>query len=250
MDNRIGSFVHGQLAESSSDSTDDDGSDDGDAFSQDDSIRRFHESGFHIFGMRIDGQSRQLNFLIDENECIGADGANAQGPNAAISMIDYVLNTHGCEDLSCTIHADNCPGQNKNQFVIGYFAWRVLTRRHTSIEYMMQVPGHSRCLVDSGFAHIKKLYRRSDCDTIQQLEDIVDKSSTANEAVRYPTWRWRDWKTFLSTSFKAIPGIRSTSTSGSTHRGPARFSRRKQRTYQRKNSSSRNTGNSPQQNHA
>ncbi|KAH3708483.1 hypothetical protein DPMN_067935 [Dreissena polymorpha] len=59
----------------------------------------------HIFGMRIDGQSRQLNFLIDENESIGADGANAQGPNAVISMIDYALNTHGCEDLSCTIHA-------------------------------------------------------------------------------------------------------------------------------------------------
>ncbi|KAH3739917.1 hypothetical protein DPMN_046607 [Dreissena polymorpha] len=45
MKNRIGSFVSGQPAESSSDSTDDDGSDDGDAFSQDDSIRRFHESG-------------------------------------------------------------------------------------------------------------------------------------------------------------------------------------------------------------
>ncbi|KAH3777015.1 hypothetical protein DPMN_178449 [Dreissena polymorpha] len=41
MDNRIGSFVSGQPAEPSSDSNDDDGSDDGDAFSQDDSIRRF-----------------------------------------------------------------------------------------------------------------------------------------------------------------------------------------------------------------
>ncbi|KAH3739919.1 hypothetical protein DPMN_046609 [Dreissena polymorpha] len=55
----------------------------------------------HMFGMRIDGQSRQLNFLIDENESIGADGTNAQEPNDVISMIDYVLNTHGCEDLSC-----------------------------------------------------------------------------------------------------------------------------------------------------
>ncbi|KAH3893802.1 hypothetical protein DPMN_017954 [Dreissena polymorpha] len=40
-------------------------------------------------------------------------------------------------------------------------------------------------------------FRRSDCDIIQQLEDIVNKSSTANEAVRYPTWCWRDWKTFF-----------------------------------------------------
>ena len=44
MDKRIGSFVHGQPAESSNGSTDDDGND-GDAFSQDDSIQRFHESG-------------------------------------------------------------------------------------------------------------------------------------------------------------------------------------------------------------
>ncbi|KAH3741615.1 hypothetical protein DPMN_048340 [Dreissena polymorpha] len=44
MENRIGSFVSGQPAESSNGSTDDDGND-GDAFSQDDSIRRFHESG-------------------------------------------------------------------------------------------------------------------------------------------------------------------------------------------------------------
>ena len=40
----------------------------------------------HIFGMRID--ARQLNFLIDENESIGADGTKAQEPNAVISMID------------------------------------------------------------------------------------------------------------------------------------------------------------------
>ncbi|KAH3884940.1 hypothetical protein DPMN_008926 [Dreissena polymorpha] len=79
--------------------------------------------------MRIDGQSRQLNFLIDENESIGADGTNAQEPNAVISMIDYTLNTHRCEDLSCTIYADNC--SSKKKFVLGYFAWRVLTRRLT-----------------------------------------------------------------------------------------------------------------------
>ncbi|KAH3694624.1 hypothetical protein DPMN_082064 [Dreissena polymorpha] len=43
--NRIGSFVFGQPVESSSDSNDDDDSYDGDAFSQDNSIRRFHEPG-------------------------------------------------------------------------------------------------------------------------------------------------------------------------------------------------------------
>ena len=58
--------------------------------------------------------------------------------------------------------------QNRN--ILGYLRWRVMTGRHGVIEYMMQVPGHARCLVDSGFASIiKKLYRRSDCDALDKL---------------------------------------------------------------------------------
>ena len=64
-----------------------------------------------IFGVRIDGQSRQYNFLIDENETIGTDGSNAHGPNAVISMLDYVLDLYGHGECNCIIHADNCPGK-------------------------------------------------------------------------------------------------------------------------------------------
>lgn len=63
-----------------------------------------------IFGFRMDGISKQLNFLIDENETIGEDGTLAHGPNAVISMINWALDTHGNETQTCTIHADNCPG--------------------------------------------------------------------------------------------------------------------------------------------
>ena len=68
----------------------------------------------------------------------------------------------------------NGSGQNKNRYVIGYLLWRVMTGRHDVIEYMMQVPGHARCLVDSGFASIKKLFRRSDCDALDQFETVVN----------------------------------------------------------------------------
>jgi len=42
---------------------------------------------------------------------------------------------------------------------MGYFMWRVLTCRHQEIEYLMQIPGHARCLVNGGFAHLKQRYR-------------------------------------------------------------------------------------------
>ena len=63
-----------------------------------------------IFGFRIDGIPEQLNFLVDENETIGKDGTLTHGPNSVLSMIDWALQTHGVGELSCAIHADNCPG--------------------------------------------------------------------------------------------------------------------------------------------
>ena len=161
-----------------------------------------------IFGFRIDGFPKQLNFLIDENESIGKDGSLVQGPNAVISMIDCALQAYGSDERACALHADNCPGQNKNQYVLGYFMWRVMTGQHDKIEYLMQIPGHARCLVDSGFASLKQMYRRSDCDSIDDLQNVVNKSSSTNVAVRYPSWCWREWKPFLSANFRPVPGIR------------------------------------------
>lgn len=70
-----------------------------------------------------------------------------------------------------------------------------------------------RCLVDSGFGHIRKLFRRSDVDAFSQLVDVVQKSASSNVAIPYQddcgkTWEWRDWKQFLSSNFKAVRNIR------------------------------------------
>ena len=64
-----------------------------------------------IFGFRIDGIPKQLNFLIDENETIGRDGTQTSGPNSIISMIDWALEKYRGTERKCTFHADNCPGK-------------------------------------------------------------------------------------------------------------------------------------------
>ena len=68
----------------------------------------------------------------------------------------------------------------------------------------------NRCLADSGFAHIRKLFRRSDVDSLPKLEMLINKSTSTNEAVPFQTgtWQWRDWKAFLSRYFTALRGIR------------------------------------------
>jgi hypothetical protein len=103
-------------------------------------------------------------------------------------------------------------GENKNRFVVAYLCWRVLTTRHRRINLMMQVPGHTKCLVDAGFGQAKKLYRRSNCESLEQVADVFNKSSISNEAVMYDSedrWVWRDWKSYFM--FTPLVGIRKCS---------------------------------------
>ena len=100
-------------------------------------------------------------------------------------------------------------------YVLAYLAWRVIVGLHQDITLMMQIAGHARCLIDSGFAHIKRSYRRSDIDSLDQLAACVEKSAYSNRAELYKdpqggnNWELRDWKTFLGQSFKSLKGITS-----------------------------------------
>ena len=70
-----------------------------------------------IFGICCDSNRKQHNYLIDEDNSIGTNGANTHGPNAVISMLDHYFHTH--YETRCHLHCDNCVCQNKNNYVIG-----------------------------------------------------------------------------------------------------------------------------------
>ena len=67
--------------------------------------------------------------------------------------------------------------------------------------------GHTRCMVDGNFGLIKKLYRRSDVDTVAQLSGIVSRSSSTNIPQLY-SWEWREWDAMLAKLFTPLKGIR------------------------------------------
>lgn len=53
-------------------------------------------------------------FLIWLKVCsfVGPDGSLAHGPNSVISMIHHAFQTYGLGELDCSLHADNCGGNN------------------------------------------------------------------------------------------------------------------------------------------
>lgn len=118
------------------------------------------------------------------------------------------LNIYGYGEKECLLHADNCEGQNKNKFVIAYLAWRVITGLHHQITYLMQVVGQTRCLIDTGFARAKKLFRRSDCDSMRELQQVFERSSSKNKGILYEIGEdTSNWKEFLEQFFTSLPGI-------------------------------------------
>ena len=131
-------------------------------------------------------------------------------------MLHHYFTKHTLKEKGCVLHADNCAGQNKNRSVIGYLAWRRMTGLHEEIQLSFMVVGHTRCLVDGCFGLIKQKYRKSDSDTLQQLQSVVENSASVSIAQLYqspesprPHFQWYDCVSFLDKRFKALRGIRS-----------------------------------------
>ena len=160
-----------------------------------------------LFGVCNDASKLQVNYLFEESQSIGVNGAKAHGPNAVISMLHHYFEVHAFHEPVCQLHADNCVGQNKNRFVLAYLAWRVITGLHQDITLSFMRVGHTRCLVDGNFGLIKQCYRSADVDTVAQLSQVVSKSSQTNTPQMFP-WEWREWDQMLSQLFGVVRGIR------------------------------------------
>ena len=61
-----------------------------------------------------EGTGRQVNYLIDEASTVG------KGANSTISYVHHYLETHGLGETDAYLHADNCSGQNKNNYFLWY----------------------------------------------------------------------------------------------------------------------------------
>ena len=129
-----------------------------------------------LFGIAEEARKQQFNFLFHEGQSIAQDGKSAHGPNAVISMVDEFLTKYATQTRNVHFHADNCVGQNKNKSVLAYMAWRVICGLSQSIELSFMRVGHTRCAVDAYFGLIKKKFRSSDIDMVEDVMTCVSSS--------------------------------------------------------------------------
>ena len=129
-------------------------------------------------------------------------------------MLDYFFNTHGLGETAVTLHADNCCGQNKNNTMMQYLMWRVMTGLHHSITISFLVVGHTKFAPDGCFGLLKKAFRKTEVSSLADLEQVVQSSAIVNESqlvgsqTGEPIVPVRDWANFLGPKFKRLTGIK------------------------------------------
>ena len=163
-----------------------------------------------IFGVMCEAIPQQVNFLIDEAATTG------KGANATISYTHYYFQHHRLGETDVRRNADNCSGQNKNNFFLWYLAWRIMMNLHNTILNSFLIAGHTKFGPDHCFGRIKKSYKLTYVSSIYELASLVEKSSTTgnNKAQIVGTHDGRvivpvyDWVSFLEPYFKKIPNIK------------------------------------------
>src|SRR5205807_4434361 len=133
-----------------------------------------------------------------------------------ISLLDHFFTYHSLGEKVAYLTADNCVGQNKNNALLQYLAYRVLAGLHTRIELSFLMVGHTKFSPDGYFGLIKHRYRRSKVYTYEQLGEVIEASSKNGHNVYQPYRNkltnkseivYRDWVSWLTQYFRPIPKI-------------------------------------------
>jgi len=168
-----------------------------------------------IFGVACETEKKQKNYLIPEGAYPCVDRKGGKGCNFVISLLHHFFETYTSDiDISTmTLHADSCGGQNKNQFVFYYLIWRVICGLNDSIELSFMVPGHTKCVADQNFGHLKRKFMKNDVFSLEDLTKIVNESSYGNSAhnCQLEAPPYYNWKQFLHQFFtrKGVPKIKT-----------------------------------------
>lgn len=163
-----------------------------------------------IFGVCCEGIPRQVNYLIDESVSAG------KGVNGVISYLHHFFNNHGLGETDVHLHADNCTGQNKNNYVLWYLAWRTMTGLHNSCNYSFLVVGHTKFACDWCFGLLKQKIRKTFISSLFDLATAVDESTVTGVNVSQLCGlhdgtvlvNVYDWVSFLSKYFKKIANVK------------------------------------------
>jgi hypothetical protein len=166
----------------------------------------------HLFGIckTDDGKNIQSNYTIGENEL--PEGTSKKGANTTLNMVfDFLQKIGHFGKKNLYVTCDNCPGQNKNNLSLWFWSWLAMLGWYENIYINFMIPGHTKFICDAEFGSIKKAYKDSRINTVDDVEMVINKSSIHNKSIRYDNgigWKWKDFNSMLKDHFRTLPNIK------------------------------------------
>ena len=159
--------------------------------------------------MCCEEKSEQINFFIDENDSLG------KGANCVVSVVHHYLKSYSFYGQEIPLHANNAVGQNKNNVLMQYLSWRVVTGKNPKAKISFMIAGHTKFATDRFFGLLKKSYRRTDVSSLGQIESVVCSCTVSGKNTPLATVDstgkqnvvWYNWSEFLRPQYTAIPSI-------------------------------------------
>lgn len=155
----------------------------------------------YVFGVYYANEAKQYNFVYTEREA-------GKGSNKINSMLRKFVNeviAPGTKHL--TVYADNCGGQNKNNFVLKFLLALAHSGEFEEVNYHFFVKGHTKNACDRGFGHTKKKVVRRDCWIFGEIVRAIQDAAVTSFTISLAASDVQDYKAVVSELYKDIKGI-------------------------------------------
>lgn len=148
----------------------------------------------------------QINYTLDESEFLN------RGPNGTLSLVFDGIKRFNRGEKHLKITCDNTVGQNKNNITLWFLVYLVICGYYETIELNFMIAGHTKFNVDSYIGLIKKLFRKTEVNCLDDFIKVVEKSSPAgyNRVQCYENgqgFKYYDIRGTLEKYFIKLPNI-------------------------------------------
>lgn len=160
-----------------------------------------------LFGVTCQSISAQVTFLLEEAIALG------ESTDHVVSLLHFFFENFALGESEVHLSADSHNGLSKTDCLLQYLAWRVYTKRHLKVKISFVMTGHTRLSCDWFFGLVKRTYRRSRVDCLNDLVRVVTESCPNNIAQKCGTEDgtslvpFYSWTTFLQPFFHPVMNI-------------------------------------------
>lgn len=133
----------------------------------------------------VDTEEKQVKYLLPKSIEL------SKGSNTVVNLLYDRLMSDYKNVVELSLHADNCIGQNRNNLVLFFLNFLILTAAFKRIELNFMFKGHIKFSCDWSFGLAKKKkFWKCVCHTLNESVEIFESSTPISKTNIAHSCRW------------------------------------------------------------